>query len=104
MIRVVLPTHLWRLADIAREVEIQVEGTPTQGGAPTIGALLDALETRYPVLRGTIRDHTTKVRRPFVRYFACGKDWSLDSPETPLPEAIVTGAELFRIVGAMSGG
>ena len=98
MIRVVLPTHLWRLADIAREVEIQVEGTPT------LGALLDALETRYPVLRGTIRDHTTKVRRPFVRYFACGKDWSLDSPETPLPEAIVTGAELFRIVGAMSGG
>jgi len=96
--RIVLPTHLWRLANSSREVEILVEDPVT------IGAALDALEAQYPVLRGTIRDHVTKVRRPFIRFFACGEDLSHEPPETPLPEAVVTGVEPLRVVGAMAGG
>jgi len=98
MMRIVLPTHLWRLANSSREVEILVEDPVT------IGAALDALEAQYPVLRGTIRDHVTKVRRPFIRFFACGEDLSHEPPETPLPEAVVTGVEPLRVVGAMAGG
>jgi hypothetical protein len=98
MIRVVLPYHLTRLANASREVVIQTESPPT------ISAVLEALERRYPMLRGTIRDHITKERRPFIRFFACGEDWSLESPETPLPEAVVSGAEPLRVVGAMAGG
>ena len=98
MIRVVLPTHLWRLADASREIEVQVEGSPT------LGSVLDALEAQYPMLGGTIRDHATKQRRPFVRFFACGEDLSHEPPDTPLPEAVVTGEEPLRVVGAMAGG
>jgi molybdopterin synthase sulfur carrier subunit len=98
MIRVILPYHLQTLARVGREVEVQVEG-PT-----TLGAALDALEARYPVLRGTIRDHVTKERRPFLRFFACGTDLSHQPPEAPLPEAVATGAEPLRVVGAMAGG
>jgi hypothetical protein len=98
MIRVVLPTHLKRLANVSAEVEIEVEGRPTPD------TLLDALEARYPMLRGTIRDHATKERRAYLRYFACGEDLSHEPSGQPLPEAVVTGAEPFRIVGAMSGG
>jgi molybdopterin synthase sulfur carrier subunit len=98
LIRVRLPTHLWRLANTGREVELSVS-------APvTIAAVLDALEARHPMLRGTIRDHVTHKRRDFVRFFACGEDWSLEPPETPLPEAVVSGAEPLRIVGALAGG
>jgi sulfur-carrier protein len=98
MIRVVLPTHLWRLANVNREVEIEVEGPPT------IRAVLDELEARYPMLRGTIRDHVTKERRPFLRFFACGEDLSHEPVDIPLPEEVATGAEPLRIVGAMAGG
>jgi hypothetical protein len=98
MIRVLIPTHLQRLANISREIEIQVAGPPTQR------SLLDALEAQYPVLRGTIRDHVTKERRDFIRFFACGEDLSHESPDLPLPEAIANGAERFMIVGAMAGG
>jgi hypothetical protein len=98
MIRVVLPTHLWRLANASREIEVQVEGSPT------LGSVLDALEAQYPMLGGTIRDHATKQRRPFVRFFACGEDLSHEPPDTPLPEAVVTGEEPLRVVGAMAGG
>ena len=98
MIRVVLPTHLWRLAGVDREVEVQIEG------APTIGRVLDALEDRYPALRGTIRDHITKERRPFIRFFACGEDLSLEPPDSLLPERVIKGEEPLRIVGAMAGG
>ena len=98
MIRVVLPTHLWRLANVSREIEVQIEGPPA------LGPVLDALEARYPVLRGTIRDHVTKERRPFVRFFACGEDFSLEPPDAPLPAAVATGVEPLRIVGAMAGG
>ncbi len=98
MIRVVLPTHLWRLANTDREIEVEVKGPPT------IGAVLDALEARYPMLRGTIRDHVTQERRAFLRFFACGEDISLESPDAPLPEGVTTGAEPLRIVGAMAGG
>jgi len=98
MIRVALPTHLRGLANLNREIEIQVEGSPT------LGAVLDALEDRYPMLRGTIRDHVTQQRRPFIRFFACGEDLSHESPEAPLPEAVVKGAEPLRVVGAMAGG
>jgi len=98
MIRVALPTHLRGLANLNREIEIQVEGSPT------LGAVLDALEDRYPMLRGTIRDHVTQQRRPFIRFFACGEDLSHESPEAPLPEAVVKGAEPLRVVGAIAGG
>ncbi len=98
MIRVVLPPHLRTLARVSGDVELQVEGPVTQR------ALLDALEARYPVLRGTIRDHGTHQRRAFVRFFACGEDLSHESPDAPLPEAVATGAEPFLVVGAMAGG
>jgi len=98
MIRVELPAHLRTLAQVGREVSVDVEGRAT------LRAVLDAIETRYPVLRGTIRDHVTEQRRPFVRFFACEEDLSHDPPDTPLPEAVATGAEPFLIVGAMSGG
>lgn len=98
MIRVVLPYHLRNLARVDGEVELEV------AGQATVRAVLDALEARYPALRGTIRDHGTLKRRPFVRFFACKEDLSLESPETKLPEAVVSGAEPFLIVGAMAGG
>jgi hypothetical protein len=98
MIRVVIPHHLRTLARVEKEVELQVQGPAT------IGAILDVLEAQYPVLRGTVRDHGTQKRRPFIRFFACGQDWSHEPPDVPLPEAIATGAEPFRIVGAMAGG
>jgi len=98
MIRVVLPAHLRTLARVDGEVKVVVEGQVTQS------SILDALETEYPVLRGTIRDHITRKRRPFVRFFACEQDLSHDPPEAPLPEAVVTGAEPFLVVGAMAGG
>jgi molybdopterin converting factor small subunit len=98
MIRVVLPTHLRKLANVNREVEIQVESPAT------LGSVLDALETQYPMLRGTIRDHLTHQRRPFIRFFACGQDLSHEPPDTPLPDAVATGTEPLRIVGAMAGG
>ena len=98
MIRVWLPTHLWRLANTSREVEVQVEGLVTQS------AILDALEDRYPVLRGTIRDQVTKERRDFIRFFACGEDLSLEPPDAPLPDEVANGTERFMIVGAIAGG
>jgi len=98
MIRVVLPYHLRTLAHAGKEVEVQLEGPAT------LGSILDALEARYPMLRGTIRDHVTQQRRPFVRFFACEQDWSHEPADTPLPEAVATGAEPFRVVGAMAGG
>lgn len=98
MIRVVLPAHLRTLARIDGEVRLDLEGTVTQR------SILDALETRYPMLRGTIRDHVTHQRRPFLRFFACEQDLSHESPDAPLPEAVATGAEPFLIIGAMAGG
>ncbi len=98
MIRVILPVHLQRLANAGREVQLQVDG------AITPQAILDALEQRYPMLNGTIRDHLTHERRAFIRFFACGEDYSLESPDVLLPEAITLGKEPFRIVGAMAGG
>ena len=98
MIRVVLPFHLRNLARVDGEVQLDV------AGPATVGAVLDALEARYPTLQGTMRDHGTRKRRPFVRYFACKEDLSLEPPETPLPEAVTSGAEPFLIVGAMAGG
>jgi hypothetical protein len=98
MIRVVLPTHLWRLARSAREVQVRVEGPVT------IGSVLDALESQYPMLRGTIRDHASQERRPFIRFFACGEDWSLEAADAPLPRSVADGTEPLRIVGAMAGG
>jgi molybdopterin synthase sulfur carrier subunit len=98
MIRVILPTHLRRLANTGREIEIEVEAPAT------LGSLLDALEAQYPMLRGTIRDHVTKERRPFLRFFACGEDLSLEPPETALPDEVVAGAQPLRVVGAMAGG
>jgi hypothetical protein len=98
MIRVALPFHLRTLAGVDREVSLEV------AGAVTTSAILDALEARYPMLRGTIRDQTTKQRRPMVRFYACNEDLSHDSPETPLPEKIASGAEPFLIIGAISGG
>jgi hypothetical protein len=97
-IRVALPFHLRTLARVEGETQVEV-AEPV-----TIGAVLDALEARYPALRGTIRDHGTLKRRPFVRFFACKEDLSLEPPETPLPEPVVTGSEPFLIVGAMAGG
>lgn len=98
MIRVELPYHLRNLAKVSGEVQLEVEGPVTQR------AILDALEARYPVLRGTIRDHTTKRRRDFLRYFVCGQDLSLDSPDDPLPEAVAKGEEPFMVIGAIAGG
>ena len=98
MIRVVLPTHLRKLAHVEGEVQLEVEGRVTQR------SVLDALENRYPMLRGTIRDHTTQRRRPFVRFYACEEDLSNDPPETLLPERVVAGHEPFIILGAMAGG
>jgi len=98
MIRVVLPAHLKVLAGVGREVELDVPGAATQR------TVIDALEERYPMLRGTIRDPVTQVRRPFVRFFACEDDLSHESPDSPLPEAVVTGTEPFFVIGAMAGG
>ena len=98
MIRVVLPTHLRRLAQVDGEVQLQVDGPVTQG------SVLDALEARHPVLRGTIRDHATLRRRPFVRFFACEEDLSNESPDTLLPAAVALGKEPLLVVGAMAGG
>ena len=98
MILVVLPAHLRTLARVEGDVQLEVEGPVT------VRTVLDALEARYPMLRGTIRDHTTHERRPFLRYFACGEDLSLESPDTPLPEAIVNGQEPFFVIGAIAGG
>jgi molybdopterin synthase sulfur carrier subunit len=98
MIRVVLPYHLRTLARVEGEVNLHVEGKATQR------SVLDALEACYPVLRGTIRDHITRQRRPFLRYFACEQDLSHEPPDAPLPDAVATGAEPFLIVGAMAGG
>jgi sulfur-carrier protein len=98
MIRVVLPQHLRTLAKVGHEVELAVDGEVTTA------AILDALEASYPVLRGTIRDHVTLRRRPFVRFFACEQDFSLDPPDVVLPDAIATGAEPFLVIGAMAGG
>lgn len=98
IIRVVLPQHLRTLAHVGSEVQLEVEGPVTQR------SVLDALETRYPMLCGTIRDHVTKQRRPFLRFFACEEDLSLEPPDTPLPEAVVSGKEPFLIIGAIAGG
>jgi len=98
MIRVVLPAHLRTLARVTGPVELQVEGPVT------LGSVLDALETHYPVLRGTMRDHVTRQRRPFVRFFACEEDISHEPQDTPLPDAVTRGAEPFLVVGAMAGG
>jgi len=98
MIRVVLPHHLRTLARVSREIELQVEGPIT------LGAILDALEAQYPMLRGTIRDHATKQRRPFLRFFACGQDLSHEPPDAPLPDEVALGTEPFLVVGAVAGG
>ena len=98
MIRVVLPFHLRTLAHVDGEVEIEVNGPVTQR------SILDALEARYPMLCGTIRDHVTQQRRAFVRFFACEEDLSHESPDAPLPEAVASGAEPFLVIGAIAGG
>ena len=98
MIRVVLPAHLRTLARVDAEVEIDLTGAVTQR------AILDAIESRFPVLQGTIRDHGTLKRRPFIRFFACEQDLSHDSPDVPLPDAVASGAEPFLIIGAIAGG
>jgi len=98
MIRVVLPTHLRTLARVTREVEIEIEGPITQR------SVLNALEARYPMLRGTVRDHATQLRRPFVRFFACEQDLSHEPPDSLLPEAVASGREPLYIVGAIAGG
>jgi molybdopterin synthase sulfur carrier subunit len=98
MIRIVLPHHLRTLASVGSEVELELNGQVTQR------TILDALETNYPVLRGTIRDHATQKRRPLVRFFVCGEDISHEPPDTPLPDAVVKGAEPFYIMGAIAGG
>jgi sulfur-carrier protein len=98
MIRVTLPPHLRKLAHVDGEVKLEVEGQITQR------SVLDALEARHPMLRGTIRDHVTQQRRAFVRFFACGEDLSHESPDAPLPDAVATGAEPLMIVGAIAGG
>src|SRR5271163_4882611 len=98
MIRVELPSHLRGLAHISGEVRLDIEGQVTQR------SVLDALEARYPMLRGTIRDHITQKRRPFLRFFACQEDLSHQSPDAPLPEAVVSGAEPLLVIGAIAGG
>lgn len=98
MIRVILPTHLRTIAHVNGEVQLEVAGTPC------VRSVLDALEARYPVLRGTIRDHATQQRRAFLRFFACEQDISLDPPDAPLPAAVASGAEPFLVIGAIAGG
>ncbi len=98
MIRVALPYHLRNLAKVDAEVQLNV------AGSVTVRSVLNALEARYPMLAGTIRDHGTQQRRPFLRFFACGEDLSLDSPDTPLPDKIVSGEEPFLVIGAIAGG
>ena len=98
MIRVVLPKHLQTLAEVKGELQLEVTGETTQR------SILDALEAAYPMLRGTIRDHVTKQRRPFIRFFACEEDYSNASPDEPLPDPVAAGAEPFLVVGAMAGG
>ena len=98
MIRVELPQHLRTLAKVGREVQVEVQGTVT------LRAVLDAIEDRYPVLCGTIRDHVTKQRRPFLRFFACEQDLSHDPPDTPLPDPVASGKEPLLVIGAIAGG
>jgi hypothetical protein len=98
MIRVILPHHLRTLARVGAELQLEVEGLVTQR------SVLDALEARYPMLRGTIREHDTLLRRPFLRFFACEEDLSHESPDAALPDAVVSGAEPFLIIGAIAGG
>jgi hypothetical protein len=98
MIRIVLPYHLRNLAQVGKEVRLQVDGQVTQH------SVLDALELAYPMLRGTIRDHTTHARRPLLRFFACKEDLSFEPPDAALPEAVASGAEPFLIIGAIAGG
>jgi len=98
VIRIVLPAHLRTLARVNAEVHLEVEGPVTQR------SVLDALEASYPMLRGTLRDHVTQTRRPFVRFFACEQDFSHELPDAPLPEAVASGAEPFLVVGAIAGG
>jgi len=98
MIRVVLPPHLRNLAHVEGEVKLEIEGRPT------LRSILDTLELRYPMLRGTIRDHVTLQRRPFLRFFACEEDLSHMPPDTALPDAVVSGAEPFIVLGAIAGG
>ena len=98
MIRVILPQHLRTLAQVGSEVQLEVEGKVT------VRSVLDALEARYPMLRGTIRDHNTRQRRPFLRFFACEEDLSHESPDAPLPDAVASGAEPLFILGAIAGG
>lgn len=97
-VRIELPAHLRTLANVGREVTVELNGTVT------LRAAIDALEARYPMLRGTIRDHVTHQRRPFLRFFACQEDLSHDSPDTPLPDAIVQGKEPLIVLGAIAGG
>ena len=98
MIRVTLPYHLRMLAHVDDEVNLEVKGPVTQR------TVLNALEAKYPMLSGTIRDHVTQQRRPFLRFFACSEDLSLESPDAPLPEAVISGAEPFMVIGAIAGG
>ena len=98
MIRVLLPPHLRTLARVEGEVELEVNGPVTQR------SILDAVEARYPMLRGTMRDHVSKQRRPFIRFFACEQDLSHDSPDSPLPDVVAAGTEPFLVVGAIAGG
>ena len=98
MIRVTLPYHLRTLANVGSEISLEIEGPVTQR------SVLDALETRYPMLAGTIRDHTTRERRPFLRFFACGEDLSLELPDDPLPAPVASGSEPYMIIGAIAGG
>jgi molybdopterin synthase sulfur carrier subunit len=98
MIRVVLPAHLRTLARVGKEIQVEIDGPATQR------AVVDALETNYPMLRGTIRDHKSQNRRPLVRFFACQQDLSHESPDAPLPDPVVSGREPFLIIGSMAGG
>lgn len=98
MIRVILPYHLRTLAQVGSEIQLEVEGRATQR------SVLDALEARYPMLRGAIRDHVTQLRRPFLRFFACEEDLSHEQPDTPLPDAVASGKEPLLVIGAIAGG
>ena len=98
MITVALPAHLRNLARVQGDVQVEVQGIPT------VNSVIDALEAKYPTLGGTLRDYATRKRRAYVRFFACGEDISLDSPDTPLPDAVVEGREPFFVVGALAGG